>query len=324
MWINWLLIFVPISLVLGYSLNVGPLWVFATAILGIVPLAEWIRRGTEQIAITAGSAIGGLLNVTFGNMAELLLGLFVLMAGHPQVVKAQITGAIIGNGLLGLGLAIVAGSVGRDRQRFNREHAGLLSSLLILSTIALLVPALFNYTERGVFASPDVNNLDEKLSLSVSIVLIVLYGANLLYTLVTNRDVFATEEDGRSGSKPVPDPKPEPSAQANHHVNRKAQSTETPWSVWLSLAVLVGGTALIAAESELVSGVLEETATQLGLSTFFLGIVVLAVVGNAAEYLSAIYFARQDRMGLVLGITLGPPSRLPSWWLLYWCSSPIS
>jgi Ca2+:H+ antiporter len=258
----------------------GPLWVFGTAVLAIVPLAECVRRGTEQMANIAGSAIGGLLNVTFGNVAELVLALFVLMAGHPQVVKAQITGAIIGNGLLGLGLAIVAGSFGRERQRFNRDHAGLLSSLLILSVIALMVPALFNYTERGIFASPHASELDEKLSLGVSVVLILIYIANLVHTLVTHKNVFAAEDEVEEA--------------AGDH-----------WPLWKALGVLLGGTALIAVEAELVSGALEGTALQLGLSTFFLGVVVLAIVGNAAEYISAVYFARKDRMGLVLGITLG-------------------
>lgn len=275
-----LLVLVPVSMVLGYVLHVGPLWVFATAVLAIVPLAEWVRRGTEQMAAIAGSAIGGLLNVTFGNVAELVLALFVLMAGHPQVVKAQITGAIIGNGLLGLGLAIVAGSFGRERQRFNREHAGLLSSLLILSVIALMVPALFSYTERGMVTGPRASLLDERLSLSVSVVLILIYIANLVHTLVTHKTVFAAEDE-------------EEEAAGGH------------WPLWKAMGVLLGGTLLIAVEAELVSGALEGTASQLGLSTFFLGVVVLAIVGNAAEYISAVYFARRDRMGLVLGITLG-------------------
>jgi Ca2+:H+ antiporter len=279
MGMNLLLVLVPVSMVLGYVLHVGPLWVFATAVLAIVPLAEWVRRGTEHMAAIAGSAIGGLLNVTFGNVAELVLAMFVLMAGHPQVVKAQITGAIIGNGLLGLGLAIVAGSFGRERQRFNREHAGLLSSLLILSVIALMVPALFSYTERGMVTVPRASLLDERLSLGVSVVLILIYIANLIHTLVTHKNVFASEDE-------------EP--EAGEH-----------WPLWKAMGVLLGGTVLIAVEAELVSGALEGTSRQLGLSTFFLGVVVLAIVGNAAEYISAVYFARRDRMGLVLGITLG-------------------
>ena len=277
---SWLLLLVPLALALHYLLHVGPLWTFVCAVLAIVPLAEWIRRATEQLAHRAGAAVGGLLNVTFGNTPELVLALFVLSTGETTVVKGQITGSIIGNSLLGLGLAIIAGSWGRERQTFKRERGGLLSSLLILVTIALLVPALFDYTERGLYSKTDVGLLDERLSLGVAGVLIAVYVANLLYTLVTHRDVFAFEE-------------PEEAASA------------AAWPIWQSLAVLLAGTALTAWEAELVSGALGQTAAKLGMSTFFLGVFVLAVVGNAAEYVAAIYFARRDRMGLVVSITVG-------------------
>ncbi|MGH7939121.1 MAG: calcium/proton exchanger, partial [Chthoniobacterales bacterium] len=277
---TWLLLLVPLALGLHYLLHAGPLWTFAFAVLAIVPLAEWIRRATEQLAHRAGGAIGGLLNVTFGNTAELIIALFVLATGETGVVKGQITGSIIGNSLLGLGLAIIVGSWGRERQCFKRERGGLLSSLLILVMIALLVPALFDYTERGLFAAADVTRLEERLSLGVAAVLIVVYLANLLYTLVTHRDVFAFE-------------KPDPHA------------AENAWPIWQSLGVLLAGTAFTAWEAELVSGALNQTATQLGVSTFFLGVIVLAVVGNAAEYVAAIYFARRDNMGLVISITVG-------------------
>ncbi|HET6568335.1 MAG TPA: calcium/proton exchanger [Rhodothermales bacterium] len=296
--VNAFLLFVPISLALGYLFEVPPIWVFATAIVAIVPLAEWIRRGTEQMAHIAGSAIGGLLNVTFGNMAELVLALFVLMAGHQQVVKAQITGSIIGNGLLGLGVAILAGSIGRERQTFNRERAGILSSLFILAVVALLTPALFNYTERGVSGSATANLLDERLSLGVSVVLIVIYVANLVYTLVTHRDVYAAQDQGESRAAQA-------SGSDNPSGHAEGHGHEQHWSLGAALGVLIGGTALIAAEAELVSGALEDAASLLGLSTFFLGVVVLAVIGNAAEYLSAVYFARQDDMSMVIGITVG-------------------
>jgi Ca2+:H+ antiporter len=277
--INCLLLVVPISLVLGYVMHAPPVCVFASALLAIVPLAEWIRRATEQMAKLAGPALGGLLNVSFGNAAELILALFVLRAGHAAVVKGQITGSIIGNGLLGLGLAILVGSWGRTKQTFDRHRAGLLSSLLILAVIALLLPAFFDYTERGIFASPDAGRLDERLSIAVSVVLIGVYVANLIYTLYTHRDVFAIA----------------------HH----DEAAEPTWSVWTALGVLAVATAVTAVEAELVSGALEATAARLHLSTFFLGVIVLAVVGNAAEYVSAIYFARRDQMDLVVSITVG-------------------
>lgn len=277
MLINLLLLLVPISIVLERLVHAPAPWVFAAAVVAIVPLAEWIRRATEQLAHRAGSAIGGLLNVTFGNMAELILAMFVLAAGEPNVVKGQITGSIIGNSLLGLGLAAVAGGIGREKQVFKRERAGLLSSLLNLSVIALMLPALFDYTERGLVAPAYVGTLEARLSLGVAIVLIAVYVANLVYTLVTHRDVFAFDEEGQTDA----------------------------WPLWRSLGVLVVGTALTALEAELVSGALAATAGQLGLSPFFLGVIVLAVVGNAAEYISAVYFARRDRMGLVITITVG-------------------
>lgn len=276
----WLLLLVPLSLGLHHFTGTGPVWIFVSAIVAIVPLAEWIRRATENLAERVGPAFGGLLNVTFGNTAELILALFMLAAGEQSVVKGQITGSIIGNSLLGLGLAIVIGSWGRERQTFNRERAGLLSSLLVLASIGLLVPALFDYTERHMFASPLAGRLDEQLSLGVAVVLIFVYLANLLYTFVTHRDVFAFEPD-------------------------KDQLHVAPWPVWQSVAVLLVATAFTAWEAELISGALGQTASQLGISTFFLGVVVLAVVGNAAEYVAAIYFARKDRMGLVMSITVG-------------------
>ncbi len=272
-----LLLLIPVSLVLAYAVPGASLWVFITAVLAMVPLAEWSRRATEQLARLAGPAIGGLLNVTFGNLTELIIGLFVLVQGQVDVVKGQITGSIIGNALLGLGLAVLIGTWGCHQQSFSRERAGLLTSLLILVVIALLVPALFDYTERHVYAQPQPAALDEHLSLGVSIVLIGVYVSNLVYTLVTHRDAFALDQA------------PE----------------RADWSLLRSLTVLAAATAATAVEAELLSRSLEPAANRLGLTSFFLGITVLAVVGNAAEYVAAVYFARQHQMGLALGITVG-------------------
>jgi Ca2+:H+ antiporter len=273
---------VPASLLLDY-LGAPPTWVFLCAATAIVPLADWIRRGTEQLARIAGSAVGGLLNVTFGNAAELILALFVLKSGKAAIVKATITGSIVGNSLLGLGLAILIGSWGREKQVFQREKAGLLASLLILSVIALLVPALFDYTERA--RSPSLTGkLDEHLSLGVAVVLIIAYAANLLYTLVTHRSVFASDEEEteESGSGPTP-----------------------RWSLWRALGVLAAATVAVALEAELVSDALEGTSQGLGLTPFFLGMMVLPLIGNAAEYFAAVYFARRNKMDLVMTIAVG-------------------
>jgi Ca2+:H+ antiporter len=272
-----LAVFIPVSLALEYLLHADATWVFLTALVAIVPIADWIRQATEEVAKRAGPAVGGLLNVTFGNMAEMILALFVLAAGQAEVAKAQITGSIIGNSLLGLGLAALIGGFRHPVQKFGKERSGLLSSMLLVALIGLLVPAIFDYTERSINPAK-APWLDERLSLAVSVVLITLYLANLVYTFVSHRDIFRRDEESHG---------------------------EPEWPLWKGLAVLLGGTALVALEAELVSGGLEATATQFGLSKFFLGITVLAVVGNAAEYISAVYFARRNQMGMVMTITAG-------------------
>ncbi len=280
----WLLLLVPATAAAAFLTGPDSLWTFAAATLGVIPLAEWIRRATEHLARRAGPAIGGLLNVSFGNTAELVLALFVLAAGKPDVVKAQLTGSIIGNSLLGLGLAIVVGSIGRDKQTFKRARAGQLSSLLVLSMIGLLLPALFDYVVRGSATTGRLVR-DEHFSLSVSVVLILVYVANLIYTLVTHRDVFAFA-----------------------HPDEKAAGTrgsKTVWPIWRALIVLALGTIATALEAHFISDSLTPTASRLGLSEFFLGVILLAVIGNAAEFLSAIYFARQDQIGLAISITVG-------------------
>jgi Ca2+/H+ antiporter len=244
---GWLLVFVPVSLGLKYHLNTSPLLIFGSAAIAIAGLAEWVRRSTEQLAERAGPEIGGLLNVTFGNIAELTLALFVLASGKPDIVRAQITGSIIGTSLLGLGLAILVGGLTRERQTFRRENAGRFSSLLVLTTLALLLPALFSYAREATGHHSDMALTNEELSLGASAVLILLYAGNLIYTLVTHRDVFASDE-----------PRTEPS-----------------WSLWTALAVLIGGTAVIAIEAELVSESLTATAQQLNLSPLFLSVIVL-------------------------------------------------
>ncbi|RYG37228.1 calcium/proton exchanger [bacterium] len=279
---RWLLALVPISLAMEYLFHAPTTAVFVVSLLAIIPLASMVKDATEQIAGRVGSTVGGLLNVSFGNAAELILALFVLAAGEVSVAKAQITGSLIGNSLLGLGLGATFGGIGRIKQTFNRERVGVLSSLLVLVVFALLIPAMFDYTERGIKNVPDPTSLDERMSLGVSVVLILIYVANLIYTLVTHRDAFAAadeEEPQNSGHPQVP--------------------------LWRAVGTLLLATVFVAIEAEMISGGLDAASTSLGLSKFFLGITVLAVVGNAAEYLSAVYFARKDRMDLVMGITLG-------------------
>ena len=272
-----LLLFVPLSLALRYLFDAPAGWVFLTSATAITVLADWIRRSTEQLAERAGSTIGGLLNVSFGNTAELMLALFILSRAQTRVVQAQITGSIIGTTLLFLGISSLVGGVGRARQTFNQAGAGLLSTLLFLVVIAILLPAVFDLTERAAAPEANISLMDERLSLGVSVVLLLLYAANLIYTLITHRDVFAGD----------------------------APSGKAKWSVPRALAVMMAGTGLITLEAELASAALEATSTQLGLSPVFMGVVVLALVGTAADLFAAVVFARQDRMDIVFSMCIG-------------------
>jgi Ca2+:H+ antiporter len=272
-----LLLFIPLSLALRYIFDAPAGWVFLTGAAAIAVLADWLRRATDQLAERAGSTIGGLLNISFGNTAELILALFVLSRVNTRIVQAQITGSIIGTTLLFFGISALVGGLGRVRQTFSQANAGLLSTLLFLVVVAILLPAVFDLTER--VAAPGVNTslIDERLSLGVSMVLLLLYAANLVYTLVTHRDMFGGE----------------------------AASGQAEWSVARALVVMVAVTAVIAIQAELVSAALEATSSQLGLSPVFLGAVVLALVGTVSDLFAAVVFARQDKMDIVFTICVG-------------------
>ncbi len=273
-----LLFLVPVAPVAAYGFHLSPIWIFATGIIGIAVLAEWIRAATDQLALHTGPTVGGLLTISLGSLAELVLALFVLARGEIEVVHAQITGSIMGTCLLGLGLAIFVGGLTRERQTFKRERAGLLSSLLILAVIALLLPAVFDYTGRSVRHNLNIEVSDEALSLAVSAVLLLLYAGNLIFTLVTHRDVFATGEE---------------------------EHGEPRWSATACLAILAAATVATAIESELVSSALTDFAAAVGLTPLFLGVIVLALVGTSADIFAAVWFAHRNRMGLVMGICIG-------------------
>jgi Ca2+:H+ antiporter len=273
-----LLFLVPIAPALHYLADASAPWVFLTGTVAIGILADWMSRATEQLADRVGPAVGGLVNVSFGNLAELIIALFVLATDKPDVVRAQITGSILGTSLLGLGLAAVIGGIGRDGQRFDPARAGVLASMLILVVIALLLPAVFDATQRAGAGIDRLGISNENLSISVSIVLLGLYAANLVYTLATRRDVFASDESrGPAGG----------------------------WPLWLSIVVLATSTAFIALEAELVSGALEITAGAIGLTPIFLGVIVLALAGTVSDLFAAVWFARRAKMGLVVNICVG-------------------
>jgi len=280
---NLLLLLVPVSLLLVW-MQAGAVWVFLAAAAATAVLADRVREATEHLAAHVGGAVGSLLNVSFGSIAELLLALFVLADGQAAVVQAQVTGSIIGTGLLGLGLAMIAGGLARSRQTFNPASIGLQSTMLLLVMIALLLPAIFDATQRHIAHVHPVAIADEHLSLGVSVVLLGLYVANLVYTLVTHRGVFSGGGEGE---------------------NVAPAGEGASWSIGRSLGVLVVATAVVALEAELVSNSLEDAASMLGLSSMFLGVVVLALVGTAADLFAAVAFARQDRMTMVFSICIG-------------------
>ena len=283
-----LLVFVvlaPLAAALGW----GPLTVFACACLAIIPLARIMGEATEQLAARLGAGIGGLLNATFGNAAELIIALAALQRGLYDVVKASLTGSIIGNVLLVLGAAFVAGGARRERQSFDRAAAAAGSTLLGLAAIGLLVPALFHGAtqeaiQRAVLTPAAERAAERSLSLEIAVVLFVVYGLSLLFSLRTHRHLYA--------------------GQGHAETPAAAASTVAP-RPWRAGFVLLAATALVAWMSELLVGAVEETSHLLGLTEVFVGVIVVAIIGNAAEHSTAILVAMKDKMDLAMNIAIG-------------------
>ncbi len=287
---------VPVAIGLRYLFDTPPLLLFAIGGIAIAVLAEWMRRATEQVAVHAGPAVGGLLTVSFGSAAELILALFVIVEGHADVVRAQLTGSILGTSLLGIGLACFVGGIGRREQHFPQPRARLQSSLLLIVTLALLLPAIFDRAEVARAASGPVRALGElQLSIGVSVVLLLVYAGYLVFTLVTHRDVFVRTDkadeakQGDGGKSADGGGSPEPAR----------------WSLRTAIIVLIVATIGVAVCAEFVSGALQSSATTLHLPLLFLGVVPLALIGTAADLFAAVGFARQDRMGLAMSICVG-------------------
>jgi Ca2+:H+ antiporter len=276
--LNLLLVFVPVAFFLRYTQSSDTL-IFGAAALAILPLAGLMGRATEELAVRTGSAIGGLLNATFGNATELIIAFFALSAGKFDVVKASITGSIIGNMLLVLGLALLLGGLRHPRQTFNPHGAQITASLLIISMIAFLVPALFDVTEMTLGISPEEIRIDDThLALAVSIILILLYAANIVFSLVTHRDLLSPHEEEHAAAT---------------------------WSPLVATGVLTVATILVAFMSEILVGSLEGFTAAAGLSEFFVGIIIIPIVGNAAEHAAAVLFAMKNKMDLAVTIALG-------------------
>jgi Ca2+:H+ antiporter len=273
MGLNLLLVFIPIAVALHWY-GVSPVAVFVASALAIVPLAGLMGRGTEHLSTYVGPTIGGLLSASLGNAPELIISGFALKEGLVDVVKASITGSILGNTLFSLGLSMIVGGWGRERQQFNRTVAGMSGGLLFVAAVGLLIPAIFHFA----------TNKEREVSLEIAIVLFVAYLLSLVFALKTHRELI------QKG--------PERSAAA---AKSRETSNEAPWSKPKAIAVVVGVTLMIAVMSEILVGAIEPASASLGLTPIFAGVIFLALVGNAAEAMNAVQFVRKDMMDLSLG-----------------------
>jgi len=273
---------IPLAVALDLA-GVSPVIVFVTSALGIIPTAALMGRATEELAARSGPGIGGLLNVTFGNAPELIIALFALGKGLQEVVKASIVGSIIGNILLVMGAAMLVGGLGRDKQTFSKTGAAIQSSMLMLAAAALVMPAIFELVEGQGLPRPSAEAVHyggtvEHLSLAVAIVLIVTYVLGLVFSLKTHRDIFNPEyEDEDSWG----------------------------WSVRTSVTALAIAGVLVGVMSEVLVGSITEASESIGLSEFFIGVIVVAIVGNAAEHWVAVLVAMKNKMDLAVNIAIG-------------------
>jgi Ca2+:H+ antiporter len=310
-----LLLFIPISIA-AELLHWDPLVIFVTAGLGIVPLAAWMGTATEEIAVVLGPSLGGLLNATFGNATELIIAIIALRAGLTEVVKASLTGSIIGNLLLVLGLAMLLGGVRYKEQEFQPVAARLNASAMNLAVIALLLPTAVEYTSSGL-----TNDVIQKLSIAVAFILILVYGLTLLFSMKTHSylyDVGTAESEGvgaiagaEPGTKPTALPEAsnlqgvgESSDPGASDQSQEQQGEEKP-NILLWTGVLLGATLLVAIESELLVGSLELATASLGLSELFTGVILLPIIGNAAEHATAVTVAMKDKMDLSISVAMG-------------------
>jgi Ca2+:H+ antiporter len=286
--VYWLGAFVPVALALRFA-AAAPALIFTASAVGVVPMAALMGEATEQLAARAGPGIGGLVNVTFGNAPELIIAIFALADGLQEVVKASIVGSVVGNALLVLGAAMLAGGWKRTRQTFHRTAAQAQSGMLLLTVVALVLPAVLQLSRHGVLPSvngvrhvfgPDLNHA----SLAVALVLIATYLAGLVFSLRTHRDLF------------------NPSHQDN--------GASSAWALRKSVGVLAVAGAIVAVMSELLVGSIEQASHDVGVSQFFVGAFVVAVVGNAAEHYVAVLAATKDKMDLAVNIAVGSSAQI--------------
>ena len=281
-WPYLLVPFIPLAIVLDEA-GAGDALVFASSALGIIPTAALMGRATEELASRSGPGIGGLLNVTFGNAPELIIALFALGEGLHEVVKATLIGSIIGNILLVLGASMLVGGWGREHQDFSATSASVQTSMLLAATAAFAMPAVFELVEgKGLPAvGPELVEFDstiEVLSGLIAGLLILIYVAGLYFSLRTHRDVFNPpyEQEGTWG-----------------------------WSVRTSVVMLAIAGVAVGVMSEVLVGSIGAASESLGLSEFFIGAIVVAIVGNAAEHWVAVLVARKNKMDLSINIAIG-------------------
>ncbi len=285
-WLNWLLLAVPVAVGLELA-HASPMLVFVFSALGIIPLAGVLGDATETLAAYSGPAVGGILNATMGNATELIIGVFALRAGHIEVVKASLSGSIIGNLLLVLGLSAVAGGIGRSRQTFSRTAANANTTSLLVACAALIMPAVYVLSTHEtldihVLLDNRYESRVEALSLWTGAVLIAIYLASLLFMLKTHRAEFGGASE---------DAKPLTS-------KRRAL-------ISLSLS-----TVLIALLSEMLVSGIDAATRAFGMTELFVGVIVVAIVGNAAEHSTAVLMARRNQMDLALNIAVGSSSQI--------------
>ena len=279
--INLLLVLAPVSWALAAMSPASP-WVFMTAAASLIPLAGLIGLGTEELARRAGPAWGGFLNATFGNAAELIIATVALRNGHIELVKASITGSIIGNLLLVLGLSFFVGGLGRRSQKFHRTSATNTSAMLFLGVVALVMPAVFDLAIYGNLAAHPAA-LD-RLSFWSAIILIGAYAGSLIYAFTAQRDLFRPTLEGEHDA-PV-------------------------FSTRAAVAVLAAGTLLTTVQAEILVGGMEPALARFGFTELFVGVIVIALIGNAAEHYSAVTAARRDEMTLAVEISVGSSAQI--------------
>ncbi len=294
-WPYLLVPFIPAAVVLEV-IGASPTVIFFVAALGIIPTAALMGRATEELAERAGPGIGGLLNVTFGNAPELIIAMFALAEGLQEVVKASIIGSIIGNVLLVLGAAMIAGGVGRpgEVQRFDRTAASVQATMLFLAAAALLMPAIFELVGGRGLPSVNTEIVDygstvERLSLAVGVVLIVCYVIGLFFSLKTHRDIFNPGADDD---------------------DEEHEDDTWGWSVRKSVIALAIAGAAVGLMSEILVGSISEASESVGLSEFFIGVIVVAIVGNAAEHWVAVLVAFKGKMDLAVNIAIGSSAQV--------------